>query len=139
MSLNREMYEKIKVILTGDGFLSPALNAYAEAWFSEPPIKGDWTEQSMQEELYTILWNHHMGNLDIRYRSAESILRERFKKARRHIETIESSYEAISDGYEKMVSFISRYHLQALYDEYVEQILEGEFKTDPFVEELPFV
>ena len=55
MKLNTSIYEKVKYKLTGNGDLSPALDAYAKAYFSEPPITGEWDEESMCEALYMIL------------------------------------------------------------------------------------
>ena len=65
MKLNTSIYEKVKYKLTGNGDLSPALDAYAKAYFSEPPITGEWDEESMCEALYMILLNHHFGSLDL--------------------------------------------------------------------------
>ena len=71
MELNREMYEKAKTAVTGTGGLSHAMDAYAQAYFSVPPITGEWTVEAMREELSMLLWDYHNGCIDLRRRSAE--------------------------------------------------------------------
>lgn len=138
MSLNKSMYEKVKNMLTGSSGLSPALDAYAKAYFSEPPITGEWGEESMREALYTILQNYHYGCLDLRYRSAESILRDRLQSARDRVESAERILNLIDDEYETMKSFIWRFHLKALYEEHLKNLHTGTFTLETFHEELPF-
>ena len=138
MKLNTSIYEKVKYKLTGNGDRSPALDAYAKAYFSEPPITGEWDEESMCEALYMILLNHHFGSLDLRYRSAESILRDRLQSARDRVESAERILNLIVDEHENMKSFIWRFHLKTLYKEHLKNIHAGSFKLETFHEELPF-
>ena len=136
---SHEMYEKVKMIVTGGGGLSPALDAYAKAYFREPPVMGEWTEQNMREELYMLLWKHTDGCIDIRYRSAKSILRERLEAARRQIQYSEDYRKLADEEKSRMASFIKRYHLGTLYENHLEDIRKGTVHMYPYEEEIPFL
>ena len=93
----------------------------------------------MHEELYSILWNHHLGCIDLRRRSPVSILRERLRSAGIRMEYAERSYELASDEREKMAAFIKRFHLDKLYEDHLRDIREGVYKLFPEVDcDLPF-
>ncbi len=141
MSLNREIYEKAKTTVAGTAGLSPALDAYAQAYFTEPPVTGEWTGDTMQEELYRLLWDYHNGCIDIRRRSAKSILRERLQSARTLLETMEQEWKLARDERDMMSAFIHRFRLKELYKEYLEDIGDGEDLVMRYFpdEELPFV
>lgn len=134
-----EMYENAKNEITGGGGLSPALDAYAEAYFREPPVSGEWTEETIREELFTLLWNHFNGSIDVRRHSARSILRERLDTARRRLQASEADRRAINEEKERMASFIERFHLASLYEAHLEDIRTGAFLLYPADEALPFL
>lgn len=141
MSLTKEtneMYEKVRDIYTKGKGLSRAVDAYARAYFNELPLTGEWTEETMLRELDMLLWELVGGGIDLRRRSAESILRERLKDARYRLERAEQGWKRVSREYENMRSFIGRFHLEELYEEHLKSIRTGVFDLHPPGKELPF-
>ena len=140
MGLDMELYERSKTAVTGTCGLSPSLDAYARAYFTEPPVAGEWTGETMQEELCSLLWNYHNGCIDLRRRSAETILRERLQAARHSLEAARFDLRLAKNDQEKLHSFIIRFHLGELYKEYLEDILADASKGSPDDDEdLPFI
>ncbi len=139
MELNREMYEKAKTAVTGTGGLSHAMDAYAQAYFSVPPITGEWTVEAMREELSMLLWDYHNGCIDLRRRSAETILGDRFQSAKVLLEKAEANWKLASEERGKMHTFIIRFHLEKLYEEHLKDARSGASGLYPPYEELPFI
>ena len=137
MGLDQEMYEKVRNKVTG-GRITPAMDAYAKAYFSVPPITGEWTEEAMDNELYMLLWNHYNGCIDIRCRSAERILEKRLLSTKNRLEGVEESLGRISEEYRKMAAFITRFHLEELYEDHLEDLRTGAYSLWPSDNELPF-
>ena len=140
MGLNMDLYERSKAAVTGPCGLSPSLDAYARAYFNVPPVSGEWTEENMQQELNALIWNYHNGCLDLRRRSAETILKERLQSARDLLEKTMFYLNLANDDQERLHSFITRFHLGELYKEYLKEpradTSDGFLNDD---EELPFI
>ena len=138
MSLNKEMYEKVRNMYTNGNGFSHAMDAYAQAYFSEPPLTGEWTETAMLQELDALLLEYWGNGIDLRRRSTKNILRDRLKDARYRLERAEQGWEKLNEECENMRSFIYRFRLDGLYGEYLKSIQTEAFHLHSPGDALPF-